>query len=251
MDDWRLFVVLGALIALGIGAPLVAARLREYRLSLAGLDDLDQMTDESMVAHMTRLFAALGYRVQRPDAQEAAFDLVLSDGLGQRRGVLLRHWRRQVDERMVEEAAAESRKLGIASPMVVTVMRYTWKARQTANESGTILWSLKELTEAIGQVKDTAVAFPDLPAALSVVTDVTATGEGAGPFVKPAEEAPPKPVVKPRRRPERIRRGQTWDSSEVPKCPRCSRRMVVRRGADGDYWGCPAFPRCLGTRTKV
>ena len=33
-----------------------------------------------------------------------------------------------------------------------------------------------------------------------------------------------------------------------PICPDCRRVMVLRRGRNGDFWGCSAYPRCRGTR---
>ena len=33
-----------------------------------------------------------------------------------------------------------------------------------------------------------------------------------------------------------------------PKCPYCSRQMVLRKGRNGEFWGCSAFPSCRGTR---
>lgn len=42
-------------------------------------------------------------------------------------------------------------------------------------------------------------------------------------------------------------------ANEAPECPRCSRAMVHRiakrgRNKGGEFWGCPGFPRCRGTR---
>ena len=33
-----------------------------------------------------------------------------------------------------------------------------------------------------------------------------------------------------------------------PRCPNCRRQMVLRRGRNGEFWGCSAFPSCRGTR---
>lgn len=47
--------------------------------------------------------------------------------------------------------------------------------------------------------------------------------------------------------------GETMDdipqeSRSQPICPNCTRQMVLRRGRNGDFWGCSAYPRCRGTR---
>jgi restriction system protein len=44
--------------------------------------------------------------------------------------------------------------------------------------------------------------------------------------------------------------------STAPACPRCGEGMLIRvakKGANagGEFWGCPKFPRCNGTRPKA
>jgi len=34
----------------------------------------------------------------------------------------------------------------------------------------------------------------------------------------------------------------------APECPQCGEPMRRRRSARGDFWGCPAYPDCKGTR---
>ncbi len=46
--------------------------------------------------------------------------------------------------------------------------------------------------------------------------------------------------------PEAIR--QVEQIRNQPACPRCRRRMVLRRSSLGEFWGCSAYPRCRGTR---
>ena len=41
---------------------------------------------------------------------------------------------------------------------------------------------------------------------------------------------------------------QTGRASATPACPRCGAMMVQRDGRYGEFWGCPGFPRCHGTR---
>lgn len=43
---------------------------------------------------------------------------------------------------------------------------------------------------------------------------------------------------------------------DEPLCPKCDERMVLRKArkgknAGGEFWGCPRFPRCNGTRTST
>ena len=37
------------------------------------------------------------------------------------------------------------------------------------------------------------------------------------------------------------------ETRSQPKCPYCSRQMVLRKGRNGEFWGCSAFPSCKGT----
>jgi restriction system protein len=47
--------------------------------------------------------------------------------------------------------------------------------------------------------------------------------------------------------------GVAAEDEQAPACPRCSEKMVVRRSRKGrtagsEFWGCPRFPFCRGTR---
>jgi hypothetical protein len=40
-------------------------------------------------------------------------------------------------------------------------------------------------------------------------------------------------------------------AGQMPSCPRCGSEMVLRKatkGAGGQFWGCPSYPRCKGVR---
>ncbi|MDB4893757.1 MAG: Topoisomerase binding zinc finger [Firmicutes bacterium] len=297
--NWQTYVLLGFLAGLVLGFPLLARRMREYRLSQAGLDDLTLMLDEDMLMHMARLLGALGYRVYRPTWEDAGFELVLVDGLGQKRGVLIAHWRTAVDVPVVQQAVAAAARLGGTAPMIVTVEYYTWKAREEAAEAGVILWTLRELTQAIGRVREAAVDYPEIPAirtaamgrepASPAVAEAGEAGDaardalatilepmpvrarapaGAAPWPAPlaAEEAWPEPLPDEEPLPGLARPKRPWwqglwktaaktaavppPQAEAPRCPRCGMTMVVRSSSQGDYWGCPDFPRCRGSRPK-
>lgn len=252
---WQGYALIGVLVALGLAAPVIAQAARESRLHRAGLDKLEQMTLEDMIVHMGRLCGALGYRVFRPVQQDCGFDLILVDGLGQRRGVVVRHYNRLVDDTVLADVNEAARNLDSAAPMLVSVNGYTYKAREAAAKSGAILWSLAELTAAIGRVRQSAIAYPDLPSISTLTWQMQGQSAGAakaGRQAEPEEQVRQTAIeVRPKKRPQRHRKGEGWsDDPVIPKCPRCGRKMVVRRGAEGDYWGCPIFPRCLGTRPR-
>lgn len=249
---WYWWALLGALMGSMIGIPVLNQRILLVKLNQAGLDDPASMTDQEMAAHMSRLFTALGYQVDRPEPEESAFDLVLHDGLGQQRGVLLRHWRNPVDETIVAAAVKAAAQLEKGAPMIVTVRYFSWQARKDAQQHGAILWTLTDLTKAIGRLKAASEESlqPQIPEAAAVA-------------VQPTPVAPYAPEERDVRGPEPVEGAVDWpddgvpghDSrwtentrgNPVPRCPRCGRRMIIRRQNGKRYWGCPAYPRCIGT----
>jgi hypothetical protein len=245
---WYWWTLFGALIGSLIGIPVLNQRILLLKLNQAGLDDPARMTDPEMATHMSRLFYAMGYQVDRPEPEASAFDLVLRDGLGQQRGVLLRHWRNPVDEAIVAGALAAAAELEKGAPMIVTVRYFTWKARRLAEENGAILWTLTDLTRAIGRLKQASEAVQAarparIPTAATVEPPAAALAEKPEDVTEPVEGAVDWPEDGDRDR----RWTENNQGNPVPRCPRCGRRMVIRRQHGKRYWGCPAYPRCIGT----
>lgn len=246
--DWYGWSLFGALIGGLIGIPVLNQRILLLRLNRAGLDDPTRMTDQEMATHMGRLFHALGYHVERPQEPDSPFDLILLDGLGQRRGVLLRHWRNPVDEQVVAIALAAAAELERGAPMIVTVRYFTWQARRLAEAKGAILWTLTDLTKAIGRLKQAAtLAAP----AKEPEAEQRSRAEALA-VLAPAAGSDPEPVEGAVDWPGLERQqGSHWTENQrgmpVPHCPRCGRRMIIRRQHGKRYWGCPAYPRCIGT----
>lgn len=253
--DWRVYAVLGLLLGLTIASPRLMRRYREHRLSKAGLSDLENMTDEAMAKYLAMLFSAMGYRVFRLTTADPEFDLVLLDGLGQKRGVVVRHWRKQVEEQHVLLAAEAAEQSDTASPLMVTVERFTWKARETAREKGVELWGLPELTSAMQRLKEASEEeAPPIPAAAGAPAPAAPLASASAPRGGGRQVTVPPGDLPPAERggSDRINLKvmELFEDSHVPRCPRCGKRMVVRRNSKGQYWGCPAFPKCLGTREK-
>lgn len=42
--------------------------------------------------------------------------------------------------------------------------------------------------------------------------------------------------------------GKVWIKAG-PTCPLCEKRMVVREGNYGKFWGCSQYPECSGSRS--
>lgn len=249
---WYWWALLGALMGSMIGIPVLNQRILLVKLNQAGLDSPTRMTDQEMAVHMTRLFTAMGYQVDHPEPEESAFDLILHDGLGQQRGVLLRHWRTPIDQAVVNRAVEAASTLEKGAPMIVTVRYFEWKARQLAEQHGAILWTLTDLTKAIGRLR-----------AASEESEQVREAEAAASLMPAAKPDPTTEAVHRKDEPEPIEGAVDWpgerstDRDErwaentrgnpVPKCPRCGRRMIIRRQNGKRYWGCPAYPRCIGT----
>ena len=47
---------------------------------------------------------------------------------------------------------------------------------------------------------------------------------------------------------KRIASREAQKNGEAPECPQCGKAMHRRRSAKGEFWGCPTFPDCKGTR---
>lgn len=268
MVAWQWYGILGVVAAFLIALPLMADRLRDLDLNKAGLGNVKTMTDEDMLQHMSRLLGALGYKVQRADEGDPIIDLILVDGLGQSRAVHVRQWRKTIDEGVIHQVAEAAQALGPGLPMIITVERFTYKARQAGTALGVILWSLAELASAIGTVRKNSVNYPGLPSQreaelLAIFEETLPVAPAAaeeGTEANPDEENPEAataavaastiPTPTARRRPVRMRKGQAWSSSDTPTCPRCGRPMEIKSTSKGEHWACQSFPRCLGTRSR-
>lgn len=42
-----------------------------------------------------------------------------------------------------------------------------------------------------------------------------------------------------------------WQNMLGPCCDDCKRPMVQRKGSQGKFWGCTAYPRCKGTKNAA
>ena len=43
---------------------------------------------------------------------------------------------------------------------------------------------------------------------------------------------------------ERLGEARDVEYGDPPKCPTCQRKMVLRHGKKGPFWGCPGYPKC-------
>lgn len=257
MASWQVYTLLGIALAFVLGIPFMASRLRELELSRAGLGHLNEWTDHHMLEHVTRILSAMGYRVGRAGEAYPAFDLLLTDGLGQQRAVLVRHWRKVIDAAVVKDLANAAVALGRGAAMIVTIERYTPGARAVGRATETILWSLPDLARAIGQIQSGAVAFPDLPAqprvinppyTIEMLARAPATAEATP---APVPQSDGRVPMRSRRRSARMRKGEKWSGGDTPFCPRCGKKMAPRNTPDGrEFWACVNYPRCLGSRPK-
>ena len=48
---------------------------------------------------------------------------------------------------------------------------------------------------------------------------------------------------------KRVEAREQQQSVDAPECPQCNKSMRRRKSANGDFWGCSAYPNCKGTRS--
>ncbi len=36
--------------------------------------------------------------------------------------------------------------------------------------------------------------------------------------------------------------------TQIPPCPNCDQKMILKHGKNTSFWSCPDYPTCFGTR---
>jgi restriction system protein len=127
----------------------------------------------------------------------------------------------------------------------VKVVRELYGVMTADGASQGIVLSSGDFTQ---EAKDFAKGKPlDLVPGTQLARMIAKVKKGGARIHKPTE-----PVVVP----ESPQPVETATSTNSPLCPRCGKEMVrrkARRGADAgkEFWACPGFPECRGTRPLV
>jgi len=183
-----------------------------WRLSQAGMDEVDQMGGIEFEQFLEGLFRRLGYQVirTRPIGDQGA-DLVLS-GKGERIVVQAKRWSKRVGNKAVQEVVASRPVYQCDRAMVVSNQEFTSSAVELAQANQVELWGRRKLADVI-------LSLRSAPGQKQPVEPVAAARQ--------AEAVVPTPIV-----------------AAGPICDRCGKPMVRRVSARGPFYGCTGYPRC-------
>lgn len=205
---WQMWLILLAFMLI-TSLPAIYQR---WRLSQAGMDEVDRMDGIEFEQYLETLFRRLGYQVTRTRAiGDQGADLVLS-GKGERIVVQAKRWSKKVGNKAVQEVVASRPMYKCDRAMVVSNQEFTSAALELAAANQVELWGRRKLTDVILSVR--GAAGQNRP-----VEPVAAA--------KQAEAVRPTPIV-----------------GAAPICDRCGKPMVRREGARGAFYGCSGYPRC-------
>ncbi|MBS0594342.1 MAG: restriction endonuclease [Proteobacteria bacterium] len=223
---WRTLASIGQYVLpiLCLAGAAVSAWRRRERKQLIGnvarseaADVLDGMSWQQFERLVGEGFRLQGYRVVETGGggADGGIDLVLNKD-GDKYLVQCKQWRAfRVSVQLVRELYGVMAAKGAAGGFVVTSGRFTDEARKFAEGRNIQLIDGTRLRALIKQAAATSQQVPAGPAASA-----------------PSTAAP----------------GDT-----APSCPICTQAMVRRtakRGANAgnEFWGCPGYPSCKGTR---
>lgn len=211
-----------------IWLPLIAFMLitslpslyHRWRLSQAGMDEVDRMDGIEFEQFLEGLFRRLGYQVTRTRAVgDQGADLVLS-GKGERIVVQAKRWNKKVGNKAVQEVVASLPMYKCDRAMVVSNQDFTQAALELAEANRVELWGRRKLADVILSLRKQSGGGQVLPV------------EKVAPSQQVEASVKPTPVI-----------GSTA-AGAVPTCDRCGKPMVRRESARGPFYGCSGYPRC-------
>jgi len=188
---------------------------RRWRLSQAGMDEVDRMGGIEFEEFLETLFRKLGYKVVRtPASGDQGADLILT-GNGERIAVQAKRWNKRIGNKAVQEITAARLHYGCDRSMVVSNQEFTNAARELAASTQTELWGRQRLADQIIALKKSAPA-----------------GTAGSTVSQPTAAVTPTPIA---------------SQASARTCPRCGGQLVRRQGKRGPFWGCSTYPRCRYT----
>ena len=220
--------VAGMILLVGVNAWFGKARRRALLDHQTGLNTIRQMSWQDFELLIGEAYRRQGYAIEERGGSggDGGVDLVL-----RRQGlttlVQCKRWRtRQVGVAVVRELYGVMASEGAAGGIIVTCGYFTPDALAFAQGKMLQLVGGNELLELVrrGQVQAAVTAK-----------------------VMPSDAPPPASVM-----PGQVVRPVST-ASDPPFCPLCRKPMRKRKARQGpnagnDFWGCPDFPRCRGTR---
>ena len=145
MSFWYIYFF--AIIGLGL---FVASKIyHQYKLSKAGIYEVDKMSGQDFEMFLSSLFSKLGYNVQHTGKTgDFGSDLILEmDGI--RIAVQAKRYKENVGPDAVREVTTVLRPRNCTLGMVVTNSYYTDEAKFLAKENNIALWNRNDLVNNI------------------------------------------------------------------------------------------------------
>lgn len=145
---------LAAFLIEGIIIYLLYLGYRQYKLSKAGIREIDAMSGEQFEKRLVSLFQQLGYHVEHFSethrGNEYGIDLILEKD-GQKTAVQAKRYgyKQKVDNTSVEKLVAAKALFNCDHALVVTNSKFTDNACYAAEKLGVELWNRNLLVEKI------------------------------------------------------------------------------------------------------
>ncbi len=191
--------------------------LAEHWLSLSGPE---------FERELGTLYRRIGYQVQlTPSSGDEGIDLVLMKG-GKRTLVQCKSHRRPVGPAVARELYGALIHFGADSAILACTGGFTRGVNEFVRDKPIALVSASELA-ALG--------------------DIVSSGSATEKRLE-IERLTLPTETKTQMRNDGVQDGSLVGSAPVCPMPGCRKTMVLREGYRGEFWGCPRFPKCRGTR---
>ena len=142
---WYVYVFAGAIVVFVIAKGMY----HRYRLSKAGMDEIDKMSETDFEIYLATLFTKLGYSVQHTGKTgDYGSDLVIVKN-GFRTAVQAKRYVNHVGPDAVREVVTVLKLRNCSSGMVITNNYFTDEAKTLARVNNITLWNRDDLVNAI------------------------------------------------------------------------------------------------------
>lgn len=146
-STWYMWLII---LAIG-GLKLFVEMYHYYKLSKAGMFEIDKMSGPDFELFLDSLFSKLGYRTEHTGKTgDFGSDLVIEKD-GTRIAVQAKRYQNHVGEDAVREAFSVKNLRQCTGAMVVTNSYFTPKAKILAQSDQVILWNRDDLAKSILQ----------------------------------------------------------------------------------------------------
>lgn len=143
-----LWPILIMILLMGL-VTMISYLIRQHRYRKAGMNEIDKMSGEEFEQYLVSLFSKLGYQAEHiGKLGDYGGDLILTKD-GVRTLVQAKRQNSRVKEGAVQQAIAAKDYYRCDRAMVVTNNYFYWHAWNLGKKTETILWTRKELIEAI------------------------------------------------------------------------------------------------------